>query len=143
MAAIKNRDTSPEMQIRRELHKAGLRYRLHDRNLPGRPDIVLRRWQAVVFVNGCFWHRHLCRTFRWPESRKTFWKTKLEKNVNRDKQTIRQLTEQGWRVAVIWECSVRGKNRLTAEQRLQSFMNWLKSGSQFTEIPENRQDHVT
>ena len=107
MAAIKRRDTKPEIAVRRWLHAAGFRFRLDARDLPGRPDIVLPKYRTVVFVHGCFWHRHECSAFKWPKARAAFWKRKLEGNVERDRSRYRELKSLGWRVVVVWECDVR------------------------------------
>lgn len=107
MAAIKGRDTSPELTVRRFLHDRGLRYRLHARNLPGRPDIVIRRLRTVVFVHGCFWHQHTgCRFAVMPKSNRVFWEAKLLGNRKRDRRTAALLRRAGWRVCTIWECSL-------------------------------------
>lgn len=113
MAAIKGKDTKPEMLVRRAIHAAGLRYRLHKRDLPGRPDIVLTRIKTVVFVHGCFWHHHGCRASGWPRTRAEFWRTKIEGNVDRDRRTTYFLRAAGWTVEVIWECELRDGRRLS------------------------------
>jgi DNA mismatch endonuclease (patch repair protein) len=107
MSGIRGRDTRPEIIVRRFLHARGLRYRLHVRDLPGRPDIVLPRRRAAVFVNGCFWHQHPgCRFAYRPKSHQQFWDPKLEANVARDERDQRRLKELGWEVYVVWECGV-------------------------------------
>jgi DNA mismatch endonuclease (patch repair protein) len=108
MSRIRGRDTGPELLVRRALWSSGLRFRLQARNLPGRPDIVLRRWNAVVFVHGCFWHRHEgCPLFRLPATRPEFWESKLRANQHRDARAVRELSEAGWRVLVVWECALK------------------------------------
>ena len=108
MSRIRARDTLPELTVRRYLHARGFRYRLDDRRLPGRPDIVLRKWKTVIFVHGCFWHGHPdCRFFRMPDMRRDFWSTKIDANVARDQRNMGLLLESGWRVAVVWECALR------------------------------------
>ncbi|MCM2131484.1 very short patch repair endonuclease [Larsenimonas rhizosphaerae] len=108
MAGIKGKNTQPELTIRRFLHGNGLRYRLHRKDLPGKPDLVLTRHNLVVFVHGCFWHRHPeCFYATSPATRKAFWQEKLQKNVERDQRQIALLREDGWRVLVIWECGIR------------------------------------
>ena len=114
MSRIRAANTKPELIVRSLLHKMGFRYRLHVRSLPGCPDIVLPRWKSVVFVHGCFWHRHRgCKLAYTPKSRKTFWLSKLEGNASRDKKTLAALKDQGWKPLVVWECELRDQDRLT------------------------------
>lgn len=112
MSHIRGRDTKPEMLIRHGLYARGLRYRLHDRNLPGCPDLVFPRHQTVVFIHGCFWHMHNCKLFSAPKTRQDFWKKKLNENIFRDQKAIAALQSMDWHVLVIWECSLRGPERL-------------------------------
>jgi DNA mismatch endonuclease (patch repair protein) len=107
MAAIRGKDTKPELIVRRALHAEGFRYRLHRRDLPGSPDIVLTRLKTVVFVHGCFWHHHSCQGEQWPKTRAAFWRAKIETNVARDRRTRYFLRTAGWHVHVIWECELR------------------------------------
>lgn len=130
MAAVKARDTKPELMIRRALHGAGLRYRLNVRDLPGKPDIVLPRYRAVVFVHGCFWHRHDCDLFRWPESRTEFWREKLDANAARDVKAADALEEAGWRQAVIWECALKGRKKRDFQDTMQRLIGWIRSDDQ-------------
>jgi len=109
MAGIGGRNTKPELLLRRELHRRGLRYRLHRKDLAGRPDVVFPKYGAVLFVHGCFWHGHDCRYFKWPSTRPEFWAGKIASNRARDKRQIEALTAT-WRVGVVWECALRGKN---------------------------------
>lgn len=118
MAAIRRVDTRPEVVIRRGLHARGLRFRLQDKQLPGRPDLVFPRYQVALFVNGCFWHGHDCPLFRWPSTRADFWRAKITGNVVRDLRNDAQLEALGWRVGVAWECAVKGPGRLPADQML-------------------------
>jgi DNA mismatch endonuclease (patch repair protein) len=138
MAAIKGHDTTPEMVLRKALHARGLRYRLHVRGLPGRPDLVFPRRRAVVFVHGCFWHRHEgCPYATMPRTRPDFWASKFAGNVSRDQKQISLLLASGWRVAVVWECAVRKSERLgTTVAGLEA---WLCAGSSSMEFPEIRQ----
>lgn len=107
MASIRSKNTKPEIVVRRYLHAAGFRYRLHQRSLPGCPDIVLAKYRCVVFVHGCFWHRHPgCDRAYTPKTRRAFWKKKFDDNVSRDRVQLRQLRQAGWRPLVIWECQV-------------------------------------
>jgi DNA mismatch endonuclease (patch repair protein) len=119
MAAIKGRDTKPELIVRRALHAAGLRFRLHHRDLPGRPDIVLPRFHVVVFVHGCFWHKHNCSRFVWPRARAEFWKAKLLANVVRDRRNRRMLRRLGWKIEVMWECQIDSGKLLALSARIQ------------------------
>lgn len=107
MAGIRGRDTRPELLLRRALHARGLRYRLHDQRLPGRPDMVFPKWKAVVFVHGCFWHGHGCRLFKWPATRAEWWREKIEANIARDARDVAALEAAGWRVLTVWECGLR------------------------------------
>ncbi|MDS4020385.1 MAG: DNA mismatch endonuclease Vsr [Candidatus Competibacter sp.] len=117
MARIRNRDTAPEMAVRRELYRLGIRYRLHNGKLPGRPDIVIGRLRTVIFVHGCYWHRHPgCRLAYTPKSNVEFWLAKLEGNAKRDAENQARLVEIGWRIIVIWECEIRDREAL--RQRL-------------------------
>lgn len=108
MSSIRGRNTRPEMAIRRYLHRCGFRYRLHDRSLPGSPDLVFPRYRTVIFVHGCFWHRHAgCRLATTPASNAEFWLQKLSANAERDQQNLQKLLREGWQVIVIWECGIR------------------------------------
>jgi DNA mismatch endonuclease (patch repair protein) len=130
MAAIRGTDTKPEMLIRRGLHARGFRYRLHDRKLPGKPDIALPKHRAVIFVNGCFWHGHACPLFRWPATRQEFWRTKITGNMERDARNIDMLIASGWHIATVWECALKGRGRLSPEVVIDSLARWICSGDQ-------------
>jgi DNA mismatch endonuclease, patch repair protein len=106
MAAIRAKDTKPEMVVRSALHRAGLRFRLHRRDLPGKPDIVLPRYGVVVMVHGCFWHHHGCANSQWPKTRADFWRKKILANVERDRRVSNALRTAGWKKIVVWECEV-------------------------------------
>ena len=113
MSAIRSKNTDPELRVRRHLHRSGLRFRLHDARLPGRPDIVLARYRTVIQVHGCFWHRHdRCEFAYTPSSNRRFWTKKFRENVERDARSERQLRELGWRVIVVWECEISSSRRL-------------------------------
>lgn len=115
MASIRAKDTRPEMLVRRYLHAAGLRFRLHDRRLPGRPDIVLKRHRVAIFVNGCFWHRHVgCVLATEPSSNVAFWAAKFEANVSRDARSQSDLEKLGWMPLIIWECEIKNIENLDA-----------------------------
>ena len=109
MAAIRGHDTTPELLVRSALHRHGLRFRLHARDLPGRPDIVLPRHRTVILVHGCFWHRHGCTLSSEPSTRRRFWNEKFARNVARDARNARALRRLGWRVLTVWECALRSK----------------------------------
>lgn len=106
MAKVKSRDTRPEMAVRRALHRAGYRFRLHRADLPGCPDLTFPRHRIALFVHGCFWHWHGCKRSRMPKTNVEYWKAKIERNVNRDAQTRSELTRLGWECQVIWECDI-------------------------------------
>lgn len=113
MSRVRVSGTAPERVIRSSIFRAGFRYRLNDRRLPGTPDIVLKRHHVVIFVHGCFWHRHRdCRLSAVPKSNVAFWTAKLEKNATRDQAAVLNLVKMGWRVLVVWECATRGRNNL-------------------------------
>ena len=113
MAGIKGKNTKPEIKVRSLLHHLGFRFRLHRRDLPGNPDIVLPKYRSVIFVNGCFWHRHTCRTGHVPKSRQEYWAPKLDRTQARDAENYAALTAQGWHVKVVWECEVANAAALT------------------------------
>jgi DNA mismatch endonuclease (patch repair protein) len=134
MSGIRGKNTRPEMIIRRGLHRRGFRYRLHKRDLPGVPDLVFPKFRAVIFVHGCFWHMHGCHLFKWPATRPEFWESKLLRNTELDQLHINHLLSLGWRVAVIWECSLKGKTRLTEEVVLTRLVEWLRSSTSWLEV---------
>ncbi len=134
MSAIKGKNTKPEMFIRHSLHTAGFRYRLHVKDLPGKPDIVLPKYKAIIMVNGCFWHKHQCYLFKWPSTRIKFWKEKIDKNVKNDHINLLKLQKMGWRIMIVWECALKGKIKLTSDEILKQMTNWIKSDSEFKEI---------
>lgn len=124
MAGIRGKDTRPEVSLRKALHALGFRYRLHDKRLPGRPDLVFPKHHAVCFVHGCFWHRHPgCRYTTFPATRPDFWNAKFAATVARDERNRNQLIHAGWRVAVVWECSLRGNALPVTASRL---ADWLQ-----------------
>src|SRR5699024_9235199 len=118
MSGIRGKDTRPELLLRRELHSRGFRYRLHAKHLPGRPDLILSKYNAVIFVHGCFWHRHSgCRYTTTPATRVQFWQAKFEANVARDLDVQQALASSGWRIAIIWECALRRSNQIESTGR--------------------------
>ena len=134
MAGIRDKNTKPELSIRKLLHGKGFRYRLHDRKLPGKPDIVLPRYSAVILIHGCFWHGHDCHLFRLPSTRTDFWKTKIDRNRHNDSSAIDSLSKSGWRVATVWECALRGKFRLEDALIADSLAVWIRSTDMFLEL---------
>lgn len=125
MSGIRGRDTHPELTVRRILHRMGFRFRLHVATLPGKPDIVLPRYKAVVFVHGCFWHGHNCPAFKRPKTREAFWREKISRNQVNDKKAVDVLIATGWRVAVVWECALRKRPEDIATLVLR-LGNWLR-----------------
>lgn len=135
MSGIRSRNTKPETILRKALHRVGFRFRLHRADLPGKPDIVLSKYHAVIFVHGCFWHGHGCPLFKLPETRGEFWKSKIEKNVIRDAKKINELVNMGWRVAIVWECTLRSLQKVGSDDLVLILANWLKSSDKRIEIP--------
>lgn len=128
MSCIKGKRTKPEEIVARYLFSQGFRYRRNVRSLPGTPDIVLKKYNTVIFVNGCFWHMHEnCRYSVMPENHKEFWAEKLLKNKERDEKKKRQLEQMGWNVIVVWECQLKGEEKLPALEKLKSDV--LKGGN--------------
>lgn len=132
MSNIRDRNTKPEMKIRQALHAKGFRYRLHDKKLLGKPDLVLPKYKAVIQINGCFWHGHSCPLFKWPSTRIEFWQNKIEGNIKRDQQNTEKLLEQGWRVLIWWECNTR--KREVFEVAVEKAIMWLRGNESFLEI---------
>lgn len=128
MAAIRGKNTKPELFIRKALHALGFRYRLHAKDLPGKPDLIFPKHKAVVFINGCFWHQHDCHLFKWPGTRRDFWQAKIGKNVANDARNIEALKSAGWRVGIVWECALKGRTRLRPDEPVQRLAEWLRSG---------------
>lgn len=141
MAQIKSKNTAPEMTVRSMLHSLGFRFRLHRMDLPGSPDIVLPRHKSVIFVHGCFWHRHPgCRYAYMPKSRKTFWTTKFLSNTERDNRHNEDLALRGWRVLVIWECELSDPAGI--QEKLKGFLSQGKNGkdTRRAKHPEGKSD---
>jgi DNA mismatch endonuclease (patch repair protein) len=134
MAGIRAATTKPEMRIRRGLHARGFRFRLHDRKLPGRPDLILPKYSAVIFVHGCFWHQHECELFKWPQTRREFWRDKIEGNARRDALAEARLRASGWRILKIWECALKGPSRLDPQELIERAATWLCSNDAEGEI---------
>lgn len=140
MAAIKGHNTKPELAIRHGLHRVGFRYKLHAADLPGKPDMVFPRYQAVIFINGCFWHKHDCHLFKWPQTRQDFWEKKILGNVANDARKKELLQANGWRIATVWECALKGKSRIPKEETIQLLAEWLQSDREAMEVQGERRD---
>lgn len=129
MAGIKGKNTRPEILVRSALHRRGFRFKLHDKTLPGKPDLVLPKYKAVINIHGCFWHGHDCKFFKVPSTRTDFWLAKINGNKSRDGLQKEALLEQGWRVLTVWECALRGKKADTLQLTINSISDWLMSKS--------------
>lgn len=123
MSRIRSKDTAPEIRVRKAVHSAGFRYRLHYGDLPGKPDLVFPRYRLVVFVHGCFWHGHDCRLFRLPKTNVEYWARKIENNRRRDAEAIEELERKGWKAHVIWQCSLE-----QGIEELLTKLRWLRDG---------------
>lgn len=134
MAGIRATNTKPELLLRKGLHARGFRFRLHDPALPGKPDIVLPRYRAVILAHGCFWHGHDCHLFKWPSTRPEFWQTKIGRNREVDARTDAALAQAGWRQGVVWECALKGRARLPLEDVISACAEWIRSDRQRIEI---------
>jgi len=134
MSGIQGKDTKPELIIRRGLHRMGFRYRLHHSSLPGKPDMVFPKFGAVILVNGCFWHQHDCHMFKWPKTRREFWRKKITGNRARDIRNLEIYEKLGWKVLIVWECAVKGKARKPTSEVIQKTANWLQFESLPSEI---------
>lgn len=138
MSGIQGKNTKPEILIRRALHKRGFRYRINVKSLPGKPDLVFPKYKAVIHINGCFWHGHNCHLFKWPSTRPDFWHKKILGTRKRDKENNRELKKLGWRVLTIWECAVKGKNKLSFEKVIVDISDWLIANKTISEIRGKR-----
>lgn len=135
MQGIRGKNTRPELEVRRRLHASGIRYRLHDASLPGRPDIVIRKLRVAVFVHGCFWHGHTgCPNFKLPSTNPGFWRQKIEGNRTRDARQIAALLEAGWRVVKVWECGVRAD----PERAVELLLSYFQRDEHLLEIASSR-----
>lgn len=127
MSGIRNANTRPELLVRSLLHRAGYRFRLQAKELPGRPDIWLPKHRVAVFVHGCFWHLHECHLFKWPSSNTEFWRTKLTRNREVDRRNLEALMDSHIRVLLVWECALKGKTRLRPDELSRRLVDWMKS----------------
>lgn len=127
MSGIRGKDTKPEIKIRKALYSRGYKYRLHSAKVHGKPDIIMKKYNAVIFVHGCFWHGHDCSLFRLPKTRTEFWGNKINGNRERDKTVSALLREEGWRVATIWECSMKGRGKMEFDDLMNRLTKWIES----------------
>jgi DNA mismatch endonuclease (patch repair protein) len=134
MASVGQKNTGGEVLLRKALHRLGLRYKLHDRSLPGSPDLVLPRFKAVVFVHGCYWHSHGCYRSTTPKTRRKFWTDKFTANRSRDIKNRTQLLDMGWRVLTVWECILIGKTSKPLDIVTKKTLQWLNSSKRIGEI---------
>ena len=141
MRAIRNQDTAIEQRIALILKDRGFSYRVQDKALPGRPDFVLPPQKAIIFVHGCFWHRHHCYLFKMPATRTEFWKGKINSNVERDQRYVQQLQEAGWKVLIVWECALRGRLRLEDGDLIERLEEGLLAASHSTEMDHQGLHH--
>ena len=130
MSGIRSKDTKPELLIRKGLHARGFRFRLHAKDIPGKPDIILARYRAAIFVHGCFWHRHDCHLFKMPRTRSDFWNTKLDRNRNRDAEVRSVLLGAKWRILVVWECALKGRIRRDLNNIIDCASDWITGDEQ-------------
>lgn len=134
MSGIRSRDTKPEKLIRSGLHRLGFRFRLHSSKVPGRPDLVLPKYHAAVFVHGCFWHGHDCPLFRLPGTRREFWEAKIGRNRERDAEVRQAVLKAGWRHLTVWECAFRGRGQKALTGCVSRMARWLRSETEIGEI---------
>ncbi len=130
MSKVSGKNTKPEMKIRSGLHRLGFRFRLHDKKLPGKPDLILLKYSKIIFVHGCFWHHHLnCSKSKMPQTRKEFWK-----NVIRDQENMEKLENMGWSVAIVWECATKKQQNLI--NTIDALNRWIKNDRLSIELPK-------
>lgn len=134
MSGIQGRNTQPELFVRKGLFALGYRYRLHRVDLPGRPDIVFSKRRAVIFVNGCFWHGHDCHLFKLPSTRTSFWRAKIDGNRARDLSIEQRLSDMNWRQFRVWECALKGRQKLDPEAVIRRIADWIESSASKGEI---------
>lgn len=137
MAAVRTKNTKPECQVRSELHKRGFRFRKNVETLPGKPDIVLPKYNVIIFINGCFWHGHRCPKGKMPKTNAEFWRKKIHDTQVRDNRNIHQLQEQGWRISVVWECSLK---KAIQNETITALEQWISSKEKTLILPTPK-DH--
>ena len=142
MAGIKGKNTRPELVVRKALHALGFRYRLHDSRLPGKPDLVFPGRNVVILIHGCFWQGHDCHLFKWPSSRKEFWRKKITRNQEKDSESLSALRKGGWRVLTLWECALKGRTRLPFERTIDKIVLWLESKIRTKEIKGKKENKI-
>jgi DNA mismatch endonuclease (patch repair protein) len=140
MAGIRSRNTRPEIALRQGLHQLGFRFRLHSKRLSGTPDIVLPKYDAAIFVHGCFWHGHDCKYFKLPGTRTEFWRAKIGRNQENDVAARAALLRDGWRVLTVWECALRGRSDKQIVSLVARAAAWLKSPKRSLELRSPRRD---
>ena len=140
MANIRSKNTSPELLIRKGLHARGFRFRLHIKNLPGTPDLVLPKYKAAIFIHGCFWHGHSCRYFKVPQTHQEFWMRKIGKTQDRDKLQLDAMQSLNWRVLVIWECATRTMKKRNTPLLIDKIIDWILKGPELCHIDEANLD---
>ena len=138
MSGIRSKNTKPELLIRKGLHARGFRFRLHDKRLPGKPDLIFPKYSAVIFVHGCFWHRHDCHLFKWPKTRREFWHKKISRNQEKDAESYISLKKEGWYILTIWECALKGRTRRPLDKVLDIAADWLVNGLRDRQIRGGR-----
>ena len=138
MSGIRGKNTRPEMLIRKGLFALGLRYRVHGKRLPGRPDLVFHKYKSVVLVDGCFWHGHVCPLFKWPSSNVDFWRNKILRNRELDRVNSKSLKSQGWRIFRIWECALKGPSKRPLEEVVTRTASWIRTGAASNELRGRR-----
>lgn len=143
MSQIRGRNTRPEVLLRKGLFRHGFRYRLHDKTLPGKPDLVFPKYRAIILVQGCFWHGHDCHLFKWPKSHQLFWRNKISATKMRDSKNIAQYEVLGWKVLQVWECSLKGKSRRPLPEVLNTIANWIRYDSLSAEIRGHIQNNLS
>ena len=138
MQAIRGKNTKLEPLLRKALFHEGFRYSLHRKDLPGKPDLVLPKYRAVIQVHGCYWHFHGCDLSKIPDTNSDWWHAKLVATQERDQRNLRALAEKGWRVCEVWECALRGKNKRSLSDVVSSVKNWFNGDSEYLEIAGER-----
>lgn len=127
MASVKGKDTSPELLVRKELHRRGFRYRLYPKDIPGKPDLVFPKFNAIIFIHGCFWHGHNCEKGKLPKSNLSFWEEKIVKNKQRDRKNVVKLKKEGYKILTIWQCKIIGKRKMPIKILGDKVESWLLS----------------